>query len=201
MDIEIVGGLFDFYAQTEDILGICPENAAKARELRAKMPPLRVGKRGQLMEWLKDYDEVEPGHRHISHGFGLYPAAEINHSTPELFKAIERTMELRLASGGGHTGWSRAWLINLFARLGKADKAYDNVRALFTRSTLCSTHIPRSRLTVTSAAAQVSVKCLCRATRDISQYFPHFRQISQESLKTSKPAEILRYQLNGRWAV
>ena len=45
-------------------------------------------------------------------------------------------MELRLASGGGHTGWSRAWLINLFARLGKADKAYDNVRALFTRSTL-----------------------------------------------------------------
>ncbi len=136
MDIEIVGGLFDFYAQTEDILGICPENAAKARELRAKMPPLRVGKRGQLMEWLKDYDEVEPGHRHISHGFALYPAAEINHSTPELFKAIERTMELRLASGGGHTGWSRAWLINLFARLGKADKAYENVRALFTRSTL-----------------------------------------------------------------
>ena len=136
MDIEIVGGLFDFYAQVEDILGICPENAAKARELRAKMPPLRVGKRGQLMEWLKDYDEVEPGHRHISHGFGLYPAAEINHSTPELFKAIERTMELRLASGGGHTGWSRAWLINLFARLGKADKAYENVRALFTRSTL-----------------------------------------------------------------
>ena len=136
MDVEIVGGLFDFYAKTEDILGICPENAAKVRELRAKMPPLRVGKRGQLMEWLKDYDETEPGHRHISHAFALYPSAEINHSTPELFAAIEKTLELRLASGGGHTGWSRAWLINLFARLGKGDKAYENVRALFTRSTL-----------------------------------------------------------------
>lgn len=136
MDVEIVGGLFDFYAKTEDILGICPENAVKVRELRAKMPPLRVGKRGQLMEWLKDYDETEPGHRHISHAFALYPSAEINHSTPELFAAIEKTLELRLASGGGHTGWSRAWLINLFARLGKGDKACENVRALFTRSTL-----------------------------------------------------------------
>ncbi len=136
MDIEVVGGLFDFYAKTEDILGICPENAAKAREIRAKMPPLSIGARGQLMEWYKDYEEIEPGHRHISHAFALYPSAEISRNTPELFAAIERTLDLRLASGGGHTGWSRAWLVNLFARLGKADKAYENIRALFTRSTL-----------------------------------------------------------------
>ncbi len=136
MDIEIVGGLFDFYAQTEKILGIDPDNAEKIKKIRSKMPPLRIGRRGQLMEWLRDYDEVEPGHRHVSHAFALYPGYEINHSTPELMAAIERTLELRLASGGGHTGWSRAWLINLFARLWKGDKAYENMRALLTKSTL-----------------------------------------------------------------
>jgi len=136
MDIQIIGGLLDFYAETEEILGICPEDGVKAKEIRAKLPPMRVGKHGQLMEWLKDYDEAEPGHRHISHAFGLYPAAQITRNTPELFRAIEVTMERRLASGGGHTGWSRAWLINLFARLGKAEETYKHIRALFTRSTL-----------------------------------------------------------------
>ncbi len=145
MDVEIVGGLFDFYAEAESILKIDSENAEKIKKIRSKMPPLRAGKRGQLMEWLRDYDEVEPGHRHVSHAFALYPGYEINHSTPELMAAIERTLELRLASGGGHTGWSRAWLINLFARLWNGEEAYKNVRALLTRSTLSNlfdTHPP-----------------------------------------------------------
>ena len=135
MDLEIIGGLLDFYAQTEQILMISPESGRKAAEIRAKMPPLRVGKHGQLMEWLKDYDEPEPGHRHISHAFGLYPAAQITHATPELYRAIEVSLERRLAHGGGHTGWSRAWLINLFARLEKSGEAYKNLRLLFTKST------------------------------------------------------------------
>ena len=136
MDVEIVGGLLDFYVETEKILGIDPETAEIAGKMRAKMLPLRVGKHGQLMEWLHDYDEPEPGHRHISHAFGLYPAAQITRNTPELYKAIEVTLDRRLASGGGHTGWSRAWLINLFARLRNGEKTYSNIRALFTRSTL-----------------------------------------------------------------
>ncbi len=135
MDLEIIGGLLDMYAECEDLLVLDPVGGRRAREVRAKMPPLRIGKHGQLMEWIKDYDEAEPGHRHISHAFGLYPSAQINRNTPELFKAIEVTLRRRLASGGGHTGWSRAWLINLFARLGKGDEAYDNVRLLFTKST------------------------------------------------------------------
>ncbi len=136
MDIEIVGGLFDFYCEIEKILELDPDNAEKVKKIREKMPPLRIGKRGQLMEWLRDYDEVEPGHRHVSHAFALYPGYEINHSTPDLMAAVERTLELRLASGGGHTGWSRAWIINLFARLWNGEKAYENVRALLTKSTL-----------------------------------------------------------------
>ena len=87
------------------------------------------------MEWIRDYDEIEPGHRHISHAFALYPSAEITRQTPELFKAIKATLNRRLSFGGGHTGWSRAWLINLFARLRLPDEAYKNAVLLFTKST------------------------------------------------------------------
>ena len=145
MDTEIIGGLLRFYAEAEDILGLHPEDAKTAREMADKLPPLTVGKYGQLMEWRKDYEEAEPGHRHISHAFGLYPAAQITRDTPELYAAIRTTMERRLASGGGHTGWSRAWLINLFARLRDGEGTYDNIRALFTKSTLPNlwdTHAP-----------------------------------------------------------
>ena len=136
MDVEIISGLLDFYAETEDILGIDPGLAAKARAMRAKMPPLRIGKFGQLMEWIEDFEEYEPGHRHISHAFALYPAAQITRKTPELFRAIKVTMDRRLSAGGGHTGWSRAWLINLFARLRDGENVMKNLRALFTNSTL-----------------------------------------------------------------
>ncbi len=135
MDLEIIGGLLDFYAECEKILGIDPAAGEKAKAFRARMVPLRVGRHGQLMEWLKDYEEADPGHRHISHAFGLYPAAQITRATPELFRAIEVTLERRLAHGGGHTGWSRAWLINLFARLGKPEDTYKHIRLLFTKST------------------------------------------------------------------
>ena len=136
MDTEIIGGLLRFYAEAEDILGLHPEDAKTAREMADRLPPLTVGKYGQLMEWRKDYEEAEPGHRHISHAFGLYPAAQITRDTPELYTAIRTTMERRLSSGGGHTGWSRAWLISLFARLRDGESTYDNIRALFTKSTL-----------------------------------------------------------------
>ncbi len=141
MDIEIVSGLLDFYVETEKILGIDPECAKIAEEKRQKMPPLHIGKHGQLMEWLYDYDEVEPGHRHISHSFGLYPAAQITRNTPELYRAIEVTLNRRLEAGKdgygcNRVGWSRAWLSNLFSRLRCGEKAYENIRALIAFSTL-----------------------------------------------------------------
>lgn len=88
------------------------------------------------MEWLEDYDETDPGHRHISHAFALYPDCAINKNTPELLAAIRKSIEIRLANGGGHTGWSRAWLINLFARLGDGAEVQKHLRLLFTKSTL-----------------------------------------------------------------
>jgi alpha-L-fucosidase 2 len=101
-----------------------------------RLPPIRVGKHGQIMEWREDYEEAEPGHRHISQLFALHPGELIDkHRTPELAAAARRTLERRLAHGGGHTGWSRAWIINFFARLGDGDTAYGHIRELLATST------------------------------------------------------------------
>jgi len=72
----------------------------------------------------------------MSHLLGLYPLAEFTESTPDLYKAAQATIERRLSFGGGHTGWSRAWIVNLFARLHNGEKAYENLLALQRKSTL-----------------------------------------------------------------
>ena len=136
MDIEIIRGLFEMYIKTEEILGINAEQKAETVAAYQKLPPLKIGARGQLQEWQEDYGEPEPGHRHISHAFALYPGWEINKNTPDLMAAIDTTLKLRLASGGGHTGWSCAWLINLYARLGQGKNAADMIAKLFSNSTL-----------------------------------------------------------------
>ena len=114
-----------------------PSFARKVAAARDKLLPLRIGKWGQIMEWPEDYEETEPGHRHMSHLFALYPSNQITRQkTPELIKAARATIDRRLANGGGHTGWSRAWIINFWARLADSDKAYENLLALFRKSTL-----------------------------------------------------------------
>ena len=101
------------------------------------LAPLQISpKTGRLQEWIEDYDEPEPGHRHISHLFGVYPGTEITmRGTPELAAAARKSLEYRLSHGGGHTGWSRAWIINLWARFLEPEIAHDNVVALLAKST------------------------------------------------------------------
>src|SRR4029453_419770 len=92
---------------------------------------------GQIQEWSEDYDEPEPGHRHISQLFALHPGDQITvRGTPALAAAARATIERGLARGGGHTGWSRAWIINFWARLEDGEKAWDNYQALLAKSTL-----------------------------------------------------------------
>ena len=80
--------------------------------------------------------EVEPGHRHISHLYAVYPGSQITpRGTPALAAAARTTLDDRLAHGGGQTGWSRAWIINMLARFGDGDEAYDSVRALLRDNT------------------------------------------------------------------
>lgn len=145
MDIEIIGGLLRIYVELEKLLQNDMPQLEEAQKALEKLPPLKVGKHGQLMEWLEDYDEPEPGHRHVSHLFALYPDCAINKDTPQLMKAAKVTLERRLSNGGGHTGWSCAWLTALFARLGDADNVSAMLRKLFVKSTLdnlLDTHPP-----------------------------------------------------------
>ena len=136
MDSEIIRELFSAAEKTCLILERDAAFADKLRETAAKLPPVKAGKNGGIMEWMHDYEEAEPGHRHISHLFALYPAAQINDSTPELKKGAEITLEKRLSAGGGHTGWSRAYIVLLYARLGRGDKCLSHLDALIGKSTL-----------------------------------------------------------------
>jgi len=136
MDISIIRELFKFNIEAAEALGRDKEFCEKLKCTVNQLPPLRIGSDGRIMEWSEEFKEAEPGHRHMSHLYGLYPAAEITKSTPEYFEAAKKTIEGRLKSGGGHTGWSRAWIINFFARLCDGNAAYENIIALLKKSTL-----------------------------------------------------------------
>jgi alpha-L-fucosidase 2 len=101
------------------------------------LSPTKITSDGRIMEWTEEFAEPEPGHRHISHLYGLYPGNEITmQSNPALLEAARKTIQYRLEHGGGHTGWSRAWIINFFARLHDGEKAYFNLTELLKKSTL-----------------------------------------------------------------
>ena len=92
---------------------------------------------GTLMEWNKEVAEVEPGHRHISHLYGLFPGHTLSkEKNPELIEAAKKTLEKRLSNGGGHTGWSQAWIINFRAQLEQGNQALEAIVKLLTHSTL-----------------------------------------------------------------
>jgi len=135
MDISIIRELFTHCIEASRILDEDAEFCQELEHAIAKLPPLKIGKHGQIQEWYYDFEESEPGHRHFSHLYGLHPGTEITHRTPDLMNAAKKTLELRLENGGGHTGWSCAWLINQYARMGDGDGAYSFIRTLLERST------------------------------------------------------------------
>ena len=168
MDIEITDQLFARVIEASEILNIDPDFRRRVIAARRRLPPLQIGKHGQLQEWAEDYDEPDPGHRHISHLFALHPGNRITpRGTPELAAAARTTLERRLAHGGGHTGWSRAWIINFWARLEDAEKAHEMwLRSWPARPCrTCSTPIRHFRSTAISAAPPASPRCCCKATR------------------------------------
>ena len=153
IDIEIAMELFKACKDAAGLLGEDKAFVSSLKEAMAKLPPIRIGKRyGTIQEWIEDYEEVEPGHRHMSHLFGLYPGTVITDKDPGLFAAAKRTIERRrkynedpVTRQGSYTGWSRAWLINFYARLRDGEEAGANVDALLSKSTqdnLFDTHPP-----------------------------------------------------------
>ncbi len=137
MDMQILRGLFAECIEASRVLGIDEAFRERLESARTRLAPTRIGKHGQIMEWLEDFDEVEPGHRHMSHLFGLHPGNEITPlGTPDLARAARVTLDRRLSQGGGHTGWSRAWIVNFYARLEDGNRAQEHLQALFAKSTL-----------------------------------------------------------------
>jgi alpha-L-fucosidase 2 len=121
MDEQIVRELFGEVIEAAGILGVDAEFARELATARGKLAPHQIGKHGQLQEWLEDFDEVEPHHRHVSHLYGLYPGDQITPAgTPELAKAARVTLERR---GDDGTGWSLANKALMWARLGDGDHA------------------------------------------------------------------------------
>ena len=139
MDREIIFELFNNCIKAAAILNIDQEFSALLKSKMEQMPPLQIGEDGRLLEWVEGLREAMPGHRHISHLYALHPSNQISkYKTPDLFEAAKKTIEGRLKHGGGHTGWSRAWIINFYARLLEGDKAYENILALQRKSTLAN---------------------------------------------------------------
>ena len=112
------------------------EFAARVAAALDRLPPFGIGEHGELREWPADVAEADPGHRHISHLYPNYPGMLITPTkTPELARAVRASIDRRVAHGGGYTGWSRAWLINQYARLGEGEKAHDSLHVLLAEST------------------------------------------------------------------
>ena len=122
IDNQIIRELFTHVVDAAKVLGIDRDFSGQLVSARAQLPPNQIGKDGRLMEWLKEYEEVEPHHRHTSHLWGLYPGNEITvNGTPELAKAAEKSL---IARGDMGTGWSLAWKVNFWARLADGDHAF-----------------------------------------------------------------------------
>ena len=120
VDQQLLRYLFTACIESAKILGTDEAFAAELTEKRARLAPTRIGSDGRIMEWLEEYKENEPNHRHVSHLWGLYPGLEISPArTPGFAEAARKTLEAR---GDAGTGWSIAFKLNLWARLRDGDR-------------------------------------------------------------------------------
>jgi alpha-L-fucosidase 2 len=147
MDVLLIHETLRHAIHAAELLDVDADRCRLWRSILARLPALKIGRFGQLQEWSEDFEEVEPGHRHTSHLIGVYPGDELDpERTPELWRAARVSLDRRLAQGGGHTGWSRAWTACLFARFGDGEKAWEHLNHLvldFATDSLFDLHPPR----------------------------------------------------------
>jgi alpha-L-fucosidase 2 len=137
MDLMLARDLLASCVEASALLGVDAELRATLQDALRRLYPLQVGQYGQLQEWWEDFAEPEPGHRHISHLWGLFPGRQISRTrTPELAAAARCSLERRLAHGGGHTGWSAAWIVLFWARLRAPGPAHAMLTQLLIKSSL-----------------------------------------------------------------
>ncbi len=145
-DQQVIWQLLKNYIDASEALNIVDNFLQQVKEAQQQLAMPGIASDGRLMEWGEEFEEVEPGHRHISHLFGLHPGYQIDLvETPALSAAARKSLDYRIEHGGGHTGWSAAWLISQYARLGEADSAKKSLNTVLTKSTnpnLFSSHPP-----------------------------------------------------------
>lgn len=134
MDMELVEDVFRHYLSICEILEVEEPLMEEVKTRLAKLEPVKTGSKGQVLEWAQEYEEVELGHRHVSHLYGMFPS-ELWEGKEEMAQAVRISLDRRLRNGGGYTGWSCAWIVNLYAILKDAEKAWKYLRILLTRST------------------------------------------------------------------
>jgi len=134
-DQQVIWQLFDDFAMASKELAVNDDFTANVEKAKNNLAGMQIGSDGRLMEWAQEFPEEEPGHRHISHLFAVHPGSQINPvNTPELAVAAEKSLAYRLSHGGGHTGWSAAWLISQYARLHKPEQAKESVDLVLSKS-------------------------------------------------------------------
>ncbi len=132
MDNQLIFDLFSRTAKAAEILGEDEDFIAELNEKRQQLAPMQIGSWGQLQEWIKDWDDPESDHRHVSHLYGLYPSNQISpYRNPELFQAAKTSL---VARGDESTGWSMGWKVNLWARLLDGDHALKLIKDQLTPS-------------------------------------------------------------------
>tara|TARA_R110002072_G_scaffold241027_1_gene399489 strand:+ start:19518 stop:21878 length:2361 start_codon:yes stop_codon:yes gene_type:complete len=137
MDQQIIFELFTNVLEAAKELAIDDVFTKQVADSLSRLQGPQIGSDGRLLEWNEEFEEPEPGHRHMSHLYALHPGSQINkQTTPELAEACRKTLVGRLAKGGGHTGWSRAWIINFYARLGDGAAVHKNLQLLLQKSTM-----------------------------------------------------------------
>ncbi len=135
MDVSLLKELFKNYIHASNILGIEDDLLKNVKKIALLLPDFQVGRNGQIQEWIEDFKEVDPAHRHFSALVGFYPGTIINtYDTPELMNGVKTFLQRRLSHGGGHIGWSCAWLIHFFARLEDGNTALLFLNDLLTKS-------------------------------------------------------------------
>jgi alpha-L-fucosidase 2 len=133
MDLLLIREVLEDCLLASAVLGVDDELRPRWEAILRDLPPFQVGRHGQLQEWLEDFEEAEPGHRHYSHLIGIYPGDSMTpQQLPEYYAAARVSLERRLSEGGGHTGWSRAWTTALWARFGAGDLACEHLEHLIT---------------------------------------------------------------------
>lgn len=136
LDIQIIYELFRDYLKACDVLEINNILREQVSNKLTDMIPIKISKDNRIQEWNEDYDEADKGHRHISQLYALYPGELINYEQDEKYiLAAEKTLKTRIENGGGHTGWSRAWIINFWNKLRKPELAMENIHLLLSKST------------------------------------------------------------------